>query len=116
MMGIQIVVNAVNQADAGNCILSRGEAVNYICMVLKGKVMAKSNGVNQPLGAGSFLGINDLYAGQYLCDYVALENVTFFAFPASREKGLKSILTANHDYGGLMVWSFAKYICQNGRI
>lgn len=116
MMGIQIVVNAVNQADAGNCILSRGEAVNYICMILKGKVMAKSNGVNQPLGAGSFLGINDLYAGQYLCDYVALENVTFFAFPASREKGLKPILTANYDYGGLMVWSFAKYIAELGRV
>ena len=58
-MGLQIAVNAVNQADAGNCILSRGEAVNYICMVLKGKVTAKSNGVNLPLGAGSFLLLYD---------------------------------------------------------
>ena len=115
-MGLQVVVNAVNQAEAGNCILSRGEKVNYICMVLKGKVVAKGKGINHPLGAGSFLGISDYYAGQYQCDYEALENVSFFAFPASEAKGLKHILAANRDYGGLMVWAFAKQIAELGRV
>ena len=115
-MGLQLVVNAVNQAEAGNCILSRGENVNYICMVLKGKVVAKGKGIYHPLGAGSFLGISDFYAGQYQCDYEALENVSFFAFPASETKGLKHILSANRDYGGLMVWAFAKQIAEQGRV
>ena len=115
-MGIQITINAVNQAEAGTCILSREQAVNCICMILRGKVAVRGKGVNLPLGAGSFLGIHDFYAGQYLCDYVAIENVTFFAFPVSASKGLKHILTANRDYGGLMVWAFARYITDLGRL
>lgn len=109
---MQITMNAVNQAEAGTCILQQGAPVEYICMVLKGKTAAKSKGVNLVLGAGSFLGMSDFYAGKYLCDYVATEAVTFFAFPTSEAKGLKHILTANRDYGGLMVWSLARYISE----
>lgn len=115
-MGMQITINAVNQAEAGTCILSREEAVNCICMILRGKVAVRGKGVNLPLGAGSFLGMHDFYAGKHLCDYVATENVTFFAFPVSPSKGLKHILTANRDYGGLMVWAFARYITELGRL
>ncbi len=115
-MSMQIKINAVNQAEAGTCILSREEAVNCICMILRGKIAVRGKGVSLPLGAGSFLGIHDFYAGQYLCDYVAAENVTFFAFPVSASKGLKHILTANRDYGGLMVWAFARYITELGRL
>lgn len=109
---MQITINAVNQAEAGTYIVQQGEPVEYICMVLKGKAAAKSKGVNLVLGAGSFLGMSDFYAGKYLCDYVAAESITFFAFPTSEVKGLKHILTANRDYGGLMVWSFARYISE----
>lgn len=113
---MQITINAVNQAEAGTCILQQGESAEYICMVLKGKAAAKSKGVNLVLGAGSFLGMSDFYAGKYLCDYVATETITFFAFPTSKAKGLKHILTANRDYGGLMVWSFARYITELNRL
>lgn len=113
---MQIKINAVNQAEAGSCILSREEAVNCICMILRGKITVRGKGVNLSLGAGNFLGIGDFYVGQYLCDYVAAENVTFFAFPVSASKGLKHILTANRDYGGLMVWAFARYITDLGRL
>jgi len=116
LMSMQIKINAVNQADAGTCILSRNEAVNCICMILRGKAAVRGKGVNLLLGAGSFLGINDFYAGQYLCDYVAIEDVTFFAFPVSAAKGLKHILAANRDYGGLMVWAFSRYITELGRL
>lgn len=116
IMSMQIKINAVNQAEEGTCILSRGEAVNCICMILRGKVAVCGKGVSLPLGAGSFLGINDFYAGQYLCDYVVVENVTFFAFPTSAAKGLKNILTANRDYGGLMVWAFARYMAELRRL
>ena len=116
VMSMQITINAVNQAEAGSCILSREEAVNCICMILRGKVSVRGKGVNLPLGAGSFLGINDFYAGKYLGDYVAIETVTFFAFPVSAAKGLKHILAANRDYGGLMVWAFARYITDLGRL
>lgn len=115
-MSMQIKINAVNQAEAGSCILSRDEAVNCICMILRGKAAVRGKGINLSLGAGSFLGINDYYAGRYLCDYVAVENVTFFAFPVSAAKGLKHILSANRDYGGLMVWAFARYIADLGRL
>ena len=113
---MQITINAVNQAEAGTCILQQGEPVEYICMVLKGKAAARSKGVNLVLGAGSFLGMSDFYAGKYVCDYVATEAITFFAFPTSEAKGLKHILTANRDYGGLMVWSFARYITELTRL
>lgn len=113
---MQIKINAVNQAEAGNCILSRGETVNCICMILKGKVAVKRNGVNLTLGAGSFPGISDYVTGIYQCDYVALESVSFFAFPVSPDKGLKHILSANRDYGGLMVWSGARYITDLSRL
>jgi len=115
-MSMQIKINAVNQAEAGACILSRSEAVNCICMILRGKVAVRGKGVSLPLGAGSFLGINDFYAGRNLCDYVAVETVTFFAFPVSVSKGLKNILSANQDYGGLMVWAFARYIAELRRL
>ncbi len=105
-----IQMNSVNQAEAGTYLLREGETAECVCLILKGKAAVDGRGVYLTLGAGSFLGLNDLYEGKYLCDYISLEDVSFYAFPVKNPSGLGQILSANKEYGGLMLWSFSRYI------
>ena len=109
-------LSAVNKAEAGTCLLKESDEVNCVCMVLKGKAAADAGGSYITLGAGSFLGVNDLASGRYQCDYIALEEVTYYAFPAKSFRDLKQILSANKDYSGLMVWSCSRQTVEMSKL
>ncbi len=108
----QIKMNSVNQIGKGNTLIKEDSEINCVCMVLKGRVAADAKGSYTILRPGSFLGINDLHIGRSLCNYVAVDDVMFYAFPVSNAKSIRQIITANKDYGGLMVYSMSQYIAE----
>lgn len=109
-MSIDLKPNTVNQVVKGTTMFTHDETVGYICLILKGRVMVKSKGVITLLTPGCFIGINDLFIGRYLSDYVAADELALYVFSAEGTKTVENILATNKDYGGLMVYSLCNYL------
>lgn len=116
-MGFEMKANAVNQIPKGTEIFLENEPASYICVVIRGRVLARSESVKLALPSGSFLGVFDLSVGHYVSDYVAVEDSMLYAFPIHDKKMLRTMLTANNkDYRGLMVNSLTKYFYELSKI
>ena len=108
-MGFEMKINAVNQIPKGTELFLENEPAIYVCVVIKGRILARSESVKLMLPSGSFLGVFDLSVGHYVSDYVAAEDSMLYAFPMKEKKALRAMLVANNkDYRGLMVNSLTK--------
>lgn len=116
-MGFEMKANAVNQIPKGTEIFLENEPASYVCVVIRGRVLARSESVKLSLPSGSFLGVFDLSVGHYVSDYVAVEDSMLYAFPIHDKKMLRAMLTSNNkDYRGLMINSLTKYFYELSRI
>lgn len=114
-MGIELKPGTVSQVVKGTTLFNRNGTIENICMILKGRVIAKSKGAFTVLTPGCFIGINDVYIGQYLTDYIAVDDLAIYAFGVDGvendgAKIIDKILEVNNDYGGLMVYSLCNYL------
>lgn len=109
-MGIDLKINTVNQIAKGVTIYEEGEPVESVCLVLKGRVLVEKRGVRLVIGSGNFLGISDLESGAYGVSYVAFDNAVVYPFAAREDNDIENIITANREYGSLMVASLSRYI------
>ena len=116
-MGFEMKANAVNQIPKGTEIFLENEPASYVCVIIRGRVLARSESVKLMLPTGSFLGVFDLSVGHYVSDYVAMEDSMLYAFPVRDKKMLRAMLTSNNkDYRGLMVNSMTRYFYELSRI
>lgn len=74
--------------------------------------MVKSKGAFTVLTPGCFTGLNDLYIGRYLNDYIAMDDVAIYVFGIEdvdndTSKIIDKVLEINKEYGGLMVYSLS---------
>ena len=116
-MGFEMKANAVNQIPKGTEIFLENEPASYVCVVIRGRVLARTESVKLTLPSGSFLGVFDLSVGHYVSDYIAVEDSMLYAFPVHDKKMLRAMLTANNkDYRGLMVNSLTKYFYELSKI
>jgi len=116
-MGFEMKANAVNQIPKGTEIFLENEPISYVCVVIRGRVLARTESVKLMLPSGGFLGVFDLSVGHYVSDYIAAEDSMVYAFPVHDKKMLRTMLTStNKDYRGLMVNSLTKYFYELSRI
>ena len=116
-MGFEMKANAVNQIPKGTEIFLENEPASYVCVVIRGRVLARSESVKLSLPSGSFLGVFDLSVGHYVSDYIAAEDSMLYAFPIHDIKMLRELLAStNKDYRGLMVNSLTKYFHELSKI
>ena len=116
-MGFEFKANAVNQIPKGTELFLENEPATYVGVIIRGRVLARSEAVKLTLPAGSFLGVFDLSVGHYVFDYVASEDSMIYAFPIHDKKMLREMLAANNkDYRGLMVNSLTKNFYELSRI
>lgn len=109
-MGIELTKNAVNQVEKGTVIYDKNNNLDSVAIILKGRVLAFSEGAKVLMGSGAFLGLSDFYRGQYFNSYIAYEDVTFFCFSLSHKEELDGAFMNSKDYKGLAVFSLVKYI------
>lgn len=109
---------SVNQIIKGYDIFVKGDDALYVGLVLKGRIKVHAEGVNLEVGSGHFLGICDLPDASYGVTYTATTNSAIYIFEAKEdlEDTLDSILSANKEYGALMVSAMNKYIRGLGEI
>lgn len=114
-MGIELKPGTVCQVVKGTTLFTQNSTVHNICMILKGRVMVKSKGAFTVLTPGCFTGLNDLYIGRYLNDYIAMDDIAIYSFAIEEgehdgTKIIDKILEVNKEYGGLMVYSLCNYL------
>lgn len=109
-------LNAVNQLTQGSVLYSENEPITSVCVILKGRVAAYNNGTKIMMGSGSFIGVSDLHRGRYGSTYVAFDNLVFYVFNVTKREELRTILSANKDYSGLMIYSLIKNIVELNKI
>lgn len=109
---------SVNQIIKGHDIFVKGEEALYVGLVLKGRIKVHAQGINLEIGSGHFLGICDLQDASYQVTYTAMTNSAIYIFEAKGDlqDTLDAILSANKEYGALMVSAMNKYIRGLGEI
>lgn len=115
-MVLKLNPNTVNQVAAGTDIYKEGEPVFSIAMIIKGKVIIHNNGAKITVGSGTFIGINDLYAGKYQSTYTACDELLIYVFPINHIDELEGVASVNKDYHGFMVASYYKIISELDQI
>ena len=63
-MGFEMKANAVNQIPKGTEIFLENEPASYVCVIIRGRVLARSESVKLMLPTGSFLGEQHSAAGE----------------------------------------------------
>lgn len=111
-MAYEFQQDMANEVPAGTVIYKKGEMLQTICLVLKGKVEILNRGIRIEVGNGSFLGLNDLPAGVYQNDYTVKEDATVWVFPIQKEEEITNIIEQKIEYGGFMIAYFNKYIAE----
>ncbi len=109
-MGAELNFNAVNEIPNGTVIYRENEDAQTVSLILKGKVLVQREGVRTVVGSGHFLGINDLYSGQYGATYVAIDGVKLYPLNISQPEQIENIFALNPEYGSLMIISMSKHI------
>lgn len=105
-----ITQNMINRLPKGMIIFKEGEPVQYIAMLIKGRVVIRSHGVNITVGPGSFIGVNDLYTGKYQSIYEADDDIALHIYPVSKAEDLEAILSANSECNGFIVATLNRLI------
>ena len=115
-MGTSLNVDNINNLKAGSVIYKLGDKVETACVILEGRVIVYNQGIKTIIGAGSFIGINDIYENVYMSNYIAYENITLYTFQMNDRKDIEKIMKFNKDYSGLMVCSLNKYVTELSHI
>lgn len=116
---MEFKLNSVNQVTKDTIFFQRGYPVEFVGMLVRGRTEVTCSGTKTLLGSGSFLGLNDIYRGEFTCDYKAYDDVVLYVFPAEGEESIRKILTTNKDYHGLSVMFLERFLselCKTGDV
>lgn len=109
-MGTGQINRNIVQYTRGEVIFEERTKANKIALLVKGRVSVESAGVKDLLYSGSFLGIHDVFAENYLSTYKALDDTILCLFDANDLDELYENITSNADYCGLVIASLSKQL------
>ena len=104
-MSYDLSMNATNSVARGTVIYEKGEPLQSIVLVLKGRVTLQTDGVRTVLGSGNFLGISDVESGKHSFTYTLLDDSVLYGLPVSNLEQACLLLDEKPQYRGLLVTS-----------
>lgn len=102
--------NSSTMIEKGSYIYKKGDAIDSISIVLKGKVSIQNGCIRSVVGVGSVLGVTDLYEGNYRSDFIAYEDAVVTRVPISSVKDLIIFCENSKAYSGHIISYLSKYI------
>lgn len=103
--------NELNQLAKGTVIFEKGQRISFIGMIVKGSIRIKNEGISRCAKSGEIIALADLFANEYISEYVAEEDIIFYVFPAFDSESLEHFLNVNIDYRGIIVHSMERELC-----
>lgn len=111
-MGTILKENELNQLVRGTVLFQKGEKISFIGMIVKGSIRIQNGAVKRIAKKGTIIAAADVFADEYLGDYITEEDTIFYAFPAFDSGSLEQFLIDNSDYKGIVVHSMEKEVVE----
>lgn len=104
-MSVDLNMNGTNAIAKGTVVYEKGEPVQSVALIVKGRVSVQANGVKTILGSGNFLGMCDTKEKIHSFTYIALDDLVVYGLPIGDEKQAALLLDEKPQYRGLLVTS-----------
>lgn len=108
----QITLNSMNSISGGMVLYEKGDPVDSIGLLVKGRVEATAEGVCTVLASGNFLGICDVESGVHGFTYRAKDDAVIFVLPVKGLDSIQGLLKAKSEYCGLLVTSLNFFVVE----
>lgn len=113
----EITLNSMNSISSGTVLYEKGDAVDSIGLLVKGRVEAVADGVCTVLASGNFLGACDVERGVHGFTYTARDDSVIFVLPVTGLESIRNLLKIKPEYCGLLVTSLNFFIAElNNRV
>ncbi len=107
---VQITANSMNSLSSGDVLYEKGDAVDSIALLVKGRVEAVTDGVGTVLSSGNFLGICDVERGSHTFTYTAKDDASVYVLAVKGLESVENLLKVKPEYCGLLVTSLNFFI------
>lgn len=111
-MSAELTMNSTNSIAKGTVIYEKGEPLESVALVLKGRVTVQASGVKVNLGSGNFLGMCDTELKVHSFTYIAMDDLVVYGLPIHNFEQACLLLDEKQQYRGLLVTSYNFIISQ----
>ncbi len=112
LMAADLTMNTTNSVPKGAVVFEKGDPLESVALVLKGRVTVQADGVRMNLGAGNFLGMCDTNSKVHSFTYIALDDLVVYGLPVSDFNQACLLLDEKEQYRGLLITSYNFIIAQ----
>lgn len=111
-MSVDLNMNTTNSVPKGTVVFEKGEPLESVGLILKGRVSVQADGIRLNLGSGNFLGMCDTCVKVHSFTYTALDDLVVYGLPVSSFEQACMVLDEKQQYRGLLVTSYNFVIAQ----
>lgn len=111
-MSVELTMNTTNSVPKGAVVFAKGEPLESVGLILKGRVSVQTDGIRLNLGSGNFLGMCDTHSKVHSFTYTALDDVVVYGLPVSNFEQACLVLDEKQQYRGLLITSYNFIIAQ----
>lgn len=104
-MAESLILNGNSSVAKGTVIYEKGEPVQTVALLLKGRVTIQGEGIRMVAGSGNFLGMCDVWQKKHSFTYVALDDLVLYGLPVETPEQVGVLLDEKPQYRGLLVTS-----------
>lgn len=108
----QVTLNNMNSISGGTVLYEKGDPVESIGLLVKGRVEAVADGACTILASGNFLGVCDVERGIHEFTYTAKDDSVVFVLPVKGVESVQNLLKVKPEYCGLLVTSLNFFIIE----
>lgn len=109
-MAGNLVVNGNNSLTKGTVIFEKGQPLQVVGLIVRGRVTVEGKGIHTTLGTGNFLGMYDVAQGRHSFTSVALDDCVIYGLSISGPKQACLLLDEKPQYRGLLITSINYFI------
>ena len=109
-MSIDLNMNSTVAVTKETVIFEKGEPIQSVALVLKGRIEVKADGVRTILSSGNFLGMYDVPRGVHSFTYTAMEDSVVYGLPISTWDQVGLLLEEKTQYRGLFITSMNYFL------
>ena len=88
----EVSLNSMNSISDGTVLYQKGDAVDSIGLLVKGRVELTADGVCMVLGSGNFLGICDVATGTHAFTYTIKDDAVVYVLPVKGTASVENLL------------------------
>lgn len=104
-MAESLTINGNNSVAKGTVIYEKGQPLQSVALILKGRVTVVGDGVSMVVSSGNFLGMQDAWGKKHSFTYVALDDSVLYGLPITNYEQAYHLLDEKPQYRGLLVTS-----------